>query len=336
MRGSGTRMRRRRTAGSRRCTAICGVGLDAGLAQARAARSDDLSGAKRTRWAAAWTAGSRGCLQTRQAGKTLDEPAPIEGFTAVTHAMLTARRYQREEKWHTERALSRFAQVLGRLEGVDPPKAVIYFADRMRSNAGDHYIELFADASEAGPPAAGRGWSVGARRQRSVQPGAGRRRPADLRPGHRRSGGPRRAALHRAGRGTGRRGVGNAGLVRLSQLPVAGHLRRDEALHRREERSRRPGAGNRGTSVSQRRGSGQDRPADRGRPGLRLPDQLRRRGAARGPQAAAERPGGRPQARDADPGPAGRAERVGAPGLAPDQRVQPPRRASPPTRGCAR
>jgi hypothetical protein len=61
----------------------------------------------------------------------------------VTHAKTTARQYQRDEKWHTELALARFSMMLGRMDGIDPPKAVLYFADRMRSNAGDHYIAMF-------------------------------------------------------------------------------------------------------------------------------------------------------------------------------------------------
>jgi VWFA-related protein len=55
----------------------------------------------------------------------------------------TARMYRREEKWHTERALTRFSMVLAGMVEMPPPKAVVYFADRMRSNAGDHYMYLF-------------------------------------------------------------------------------------------------------------------------------------------------------------------------------------------------
>jgi VWFA-related protein len=55
----------------------------------------------------------------------------------------TARRYQQEERWRTGKALRRFAMVLGRLAEVDSPKAVLYFADTMRQNAGEHYTALF-------------------------------------------------------------------------------------------------------------------------------------------------------------------------------------------------
>lgn len=66
----------------------------------------------------------------------------------VQHAKQIARSYQNEERWHTEKALARFTMVLGRLAGVDPPKAVIYFADRMRSNAGDHFMGIFGKPDE--------------------------------------------------------------------------------------------------------------------------------------------------------------------------------------------
>ena len=128
-----------------------GIGLDAGVAQARAARSDDLSDeAERMD-----LGGPLNFNVKRKKQEDLASQHQLKS-SGMTHGKLTARRYQREEKWHTERALSRFALVLGRLEGVDPPKAVIYFADRMRSNAGDHYIELFARAKDYKPYPDGR------------------------------------------------------------------------------------------------------------------------------------------------------------------------------------
>lgn len=57
-------------------------------------------------------------------------------------ARLLASRHQREEIWHTEKALRRFAMVLGRFADVDPPKVVIYFADSMRTRPGEHYLYL--------------------------------------------------------------------------------------------------------------------------------------------------------------------------------------------------
>ncbi len=53
-----------------------------------------------------------------------------------------ARRHQMEERWRTGRALRRLALVLARLADLDPPKAVFYFADTMRSNPGQHYVDL--------------------------------------------------------------------------------------------------------------------------------------------------------------------------------------------------
>ena len=57
----------------------------------------------------------------------------------LNHAITTARRYQKEERWNTEKALRRMAMVIGRLADAPPPKAVVYFADTMRPNAGEHY-----------------------------------------------------------------------------------------------------------------------------------------------------------------------------------------------------
>ena len=63
---------------------------------------------------------------------------------ALTEAMSRARIFQRDESWRAKRALQRFAIVIGRMADLDPPKAVIYFADSMRRNAGEHYVELLS------------------------------------------------------------------------------------------------------------------------------------------------------------------------------------------------
>jgi VWFA-related protein len=66
-------------------------------------------------------------------------------------AFAAARRYQKEERWRTEKALRLFSMVLGRLADLDPPKVAIYFADTMRSNAGEHYLNFFGQSTrEAG------------------------------------------------------------------------------------------------------------------------------------------------------------------------------------------
>ncbi len=62
----------------------------------------------------------------------------------VDFATSLARRYAAEERWSQERELRRLSMVLGRLADVDPPKAVLYFADTMRQNAGEHYLAFFS------------------------------------------------------------------------------------------------------------------------------------------------------------------------------------------------
>lgn len=67
--------------------------------------------------------------------RALDE-GPVES------ALQVASRLQREETWHTEKALRRFEMVLGRFASFDPPNIVLYFADTMRSEPGAHYLDL--------------------------------------------------------------------------------------------------------------------------------------------------------------------------------------------------
>jgi VWFA-related protein len=64
------------------------------------------------------------------------------------HAISLARLYQREERFHTEKALRIFGASIGRLGGVDPPKVAIYFADTMRRNAGAHYLSFFSESQQ--------------------------------------------------------------------------------------------------------------------------------------------------------------------------------------------
>jgi VWFA-related protein len=70
-----------------------------------------------------------------------------EFYEDSDRAVGMARRFQREERYHTDRALRLFSLVLGRMADLDPPKAAIYFADTMRTNAGAHYLSFFG-ASE--------------------------------------------------------------------------------------------------------------------------------------------------------------------------------------------
>ncbi len=61
----------------------------------------------------------------------------------MTKAIGTARLFQREERYRTDKALRLFEITIGRLTDLDPPKVVIYFADSMRKNAGEHYVSYF-------------------------------------------------------------------------------------------------------------------------------------------------------------------------------------------------
>jgi VWFA-related protein len=61
----------------------------------------------------------------------------------TTKALNTARQYQREERFRTDKALRLFEITIGTLTDLDPPKAVLYFADSMRKNAGEHYTSYF-------------------------------------------------------------------------------------------------------------------------------------------------------------------------------------------------
>lgn len=63
--------------------------------------------------------------------------------SSIEMAVAIATAYQLEERWRQERDLRRLDMVLGRLADLDAPKAVVYFADTMRSNAGEHYLSFF-------------------------------------------------------------------------------------------------------------------------------------------------------------------------------------------------
>jgi VWFA-related protein len=68
------------------------------------------------------------------------------GKGELDKAVRLARRYAQEERSRQERDLGRLRIVLGRLADLDPPKAVLYFADTMRQNAGEHYMSFFSAA----------------------------------------------------------------------------------------------------------------------------------------------------------------------------------------------
>lgn len=66
-------------------------------------------------------------------------------FCGAQCARNLARAYRNEEWWQARRSLHRLGIVLGSLAEVEPPKAVLYFADNMRQNAGLHYLQLAPD-----------------------------------------------------------------------------------------------------------------------------------------------------------------------------------------------
>lgn len=61
----------------------------------------------------------------------------------LDRAVGLARGFQLDERWRVERDLRRLGMVIGHLTNVDPPKVFLYFADAMRSNAGEHYLSFF-------------------------------------------------------------------------------------------------------------------------------------------------------------------------------------------------
>lgn len=71
----------------------------------------------------------------------------------LDRAIGVARRHARDERRRTDKALRLFSTVLARLADLDPPKAAIYFADTMRSNAGAHYLSFFGQAERRDNPA---------------------------------------------------------------------------------------------------------------------------------------------------------------------------------------
>jgi len=77
-----------------------------------------------------------------------DEPGGLpmargSSFGGVAAALRLARTYAADERWRQERDLRRLSMVLGRFADLDPPKIVLYFADTMRQNAGEHYLSFF-------------------------------------------------------------------------------------------------------------------------------------------------------------------------------------------------
>ena len=67
----------------------------------------------------------------------------LELNRGIDQALSLAARFAADERWRQERDLRRLSMVLGRLAELDSPKSVLYFADTMRQNAGEHYLSFF-------------------------------------------------------------------------------------------------------------------------------------------------------------------------------------------------
>jgi VWFA-related protein len=81
-------------------------------------------------------------------GAGYQAPNPMDGsndphLEATRRTLaLQARAYQNEEKSRVRKSLERLGSALERIGFANPPKSVIYFADLIRLNAGDHYFRL--------------------------------------------------------------------------------------------------------------------------------------------------------------------------------------------------
>lgn len=80
--------------------------------------------------------------ETERIGDVVDALNSALGGS-VQQAVGQARQYQRLEARRTDRSLRRLAMTLGTLAETSPPKAVLYFADTVRANAGEHYLSFF-------------------------------------------------------------------------------------------------------------------------------------------------------------------------------------------------
>ena len=73
----------------------------------------------------------------------------LQDISGQERAIARAREYQQEEQWLSEKALRLFGFNLTRLTDLPHPKAVIYFADTMRANPGEHYLSYFSSATRS-------------------------------------------------------------------------------------------------------------------------------------------------------------------------------------------
>lgn len=66
--------------------------------------------------------------------------------TSVQRAVGVARRHQREESARAQRSLRRLGYAVRMLADTPQPKALVLFADTLRSNAGEHYVRMFGSS----------------------------------------------------------------------------------------------------------------------------------------------------------------------------------------------
>lgn len=62
----------------------------------------------------------------------------------ITLAIARARSFQMEEAWQLRKSIAHLAIAMQAILDADPPKAVLYFADTLRSKPGDHYLQMFS------------------------------------------------------------------------------------------------------------------------------------------------------------------------------------------------
>jgi VWFA-related protein len=70
----------------------------------------------------------------------------------LEEARARAAQHQAEERWRAEKELRRFSMILAHLGDLDPPKVVVYFADTMRRNPGEHYLGAFSRLDRRSDP----------------------------------------------------------------------------------------------------------------------------------------------------------------------------------------
>ena len=73
-------------------------------------------------------------------GEPGEDPRP----ESIEEMLTLIRKYAEEERWRAHRDLSRLTMTLGRFADIEPHRAVLYFADTTRRNAGDHYLSMMS------------------------------------------------------------------------------------------------------------------------------------------------------------------------------------------------